>query len=45
MLLESDAMIAFKKLRSKRFNGLEILDDDDESEPPTQRSEEKKSKK
>ena len=43
MLLESDVMIVFKKLRCKRSNGFEALDDvdDDEHEPPTQHSEEK----
>ena len=33
-------MIVFKKLRSKRFNGFEVLDDD-EPEPPAQHSEER----
>ena len=34
-------MIVFKKLRSKRFNGFEVLDDDDEFEPPALHSEER----
>ena len=41
MLLESDVMIVFKKLRCKRSNGFEVLDDDDEPEPLVQHREEK----
>ena len=43
MLLESDVMIIFKKLRCKRSNGFEALDDvdADEHEPPVQHNEEK----
>ena len=41
MLSESDVMIVFKKLRSKRFNGFEVLDDDDETETPAQHCEER----
>ena len=43
MLLESDVMIVFKKLRCKRTNGFVALDDvdADEHEPPVHHNEEK----